>query len=115
MPFTNEKQIREEEQRLRKEAAEQRKSIEELKLGTVKLGIHATERVLTTLIEKSFAYQEKVDTLLIQAVGAENGDRFIALAEMQMKLAKQMLDMANGLFTKLIEVEAARQGLTFKQ
>lgn len=105
MPYSNEALVK-------KEAEAQRERIQTLKLNAVKLGIHASERVLTNLIDRSFDYQEKVDCLLVQAIGAENGERFITLAEMQLKFASQIIAMAEGLMTRVIDLEAAKAGLT---
>ena len=56
----------------RREEREAREESEEL--AAKKLAIHATERVFTLLIEKSFDYQKAVDTLLVSSLVSENQD-----------------------------------------
>ena len=71
---------------------QQYQSLQELKLNVAKVAIHGTERVLLSFIDRAFAYQETVDSLLVQASISENGERIVELAQIQADIAKHMID-----------------------
>lgn len=87
-------------------ATKARESMEELRLNVAKIGIHATERVLLTLIDKAYTYQQTVDQLLLNSLVAENQDGAGKIEKVllrQLDVTEKMLDQAFKMIERLVE------------